>query len=120
MPPAAPLGHLSFRHLVAACFAERPSLRSVMARAAFEALADRYPWIRSNHPQLQSLEGMTILPAPAGDGSVWQRDLVETLLEHFLSSSPMALAATDQLSLSPPEVFRPQPQAPSLNCAWLR
>ncbi|MFP3403831.1 DUF6543 domain-containing protein [Pseudomonas sp. SIMBA_065] len=112
MPPAAPLGHLSFRHLVAACFAERPSLRSVMARAAFEALADRYPWIRSNHPQLQSLEGMTILPAPAGDGSVGQRDLVETLLEHFLSSSPMALAATDQLSLSPPEVFRPQPQAP--------
>ncbi|MGE8388461.1 MAG: hypothetical protein ACN6O4_10570 [Pseudomonas sp.] len=105
----------SYRQRVASHFAERPSLRSVMARAAFEALVDRYPWIRSNHPGLRSLEGMAIVHAPTDDGAARQSDLIHTLLTHFLGSTPLSLAPTDQFSLKPPAVFRPQPQAPTID-----
>lgn len=105
----------AFKQQVAAHFADRPGLRSVMARAAFEALADRYPWIRSNHPTLHSLEGMAILHAPQGPDAAQQSDLLDTLLAHFLSGRSMALAATDQLSLQPPAVFRAQAQNPTID-----
>lgn len=105
----------AFKQQVAAHFADRPDLRSVMARAAFEALADRYPWIRSNHPTLHSLEGMAILHAPQGPDAAQQSDLLDTLLAHFLSGRSMALAATDQLSLQPPAVFRAQAQNPTID-----
>lgn len=105
----------SYRQRVATHFAERPSLRSVMAHAAFEVLVDRYPWIRSNHPGLRSLEGMAIVHAPTDEGAARQSDLIDTLLTHFLGSTPLSLAPTDQFSLKPPAVFRPQPQAPTID-----
>ncbi|WP_258909779.1 DUF6543 domain-containing protein [Pseudomonas putida] len=115
MPDSFPTPPNSFSQRVAAHFADRPSLRSVTARAAFEALADRYPWIRTNHPGLQSLEGMSIVHAPTGDGAVRQSDLLDTLLTHFLDGSNLSLAASDQFSLAPPAIFRPQPQAPTID-----
>ena len=115
MPQSLPSPSVSFKHLVATQFASRPGLREVVASAGFDALAARYPWTRKNHPQLQSLTGFSILhdldegpPTPPGN-------LVDTLLEHFLSGQPMALKPTDQLSLNPPAIFRPQHVAPAID-----
>ncbi|WP_248917752.1 DUF6543 domain-containing protein [Pseudomonas entomophila] len=37
------------------------------------------------------------------------------MLEHFLNGQPMALKPTDQLSLNPPAIFRPQEAAPAID-----
>ncbi|WDY58450.1 hypothetical protein [Pseudomonas sp. PSKL.D1] len=109
----APTPHYSsFRQLVAAQFAGRPSLRDVIASVGFEVLAARYPWTRQNYPHLTSIAGFSILHATEEGHSGQQSDLVETLLEHFLTGSSIALADSDQLSLAPPVIFRPQEQAP--------
>lgn len=106
---------LSFRQLVAKQFANRPRLREVIAAAAFDALAARYPWTRKNHPQLQSLEGFSILPGPGETPPALPTNLIDTLLEHFLTGRPMGLKPTDQLSLAPPAIFRPQEAAPTID-----
>ena len=115
MPPSPTTQPLSFRQLVAKQFANRPRLRDVIAAAAFNALAARYPWTRKNHPQLQSLEGFSILPGPGETPPVQPANLIDTLLEHFLTGQPMALKPTDQLSLAPPVIFRPQEAAPTID-----
>ncbi|WP_256582555.1 MULTISPECIES: DUF6543 domain-containing protein [unclassified Pseudomonas] len=96
-------------------FANRPSLREVTAAAGFDALAARYPWTRKNHPQLQSLEGFSILPGPDEEQPTQPGNLVDTLLEHFLNGQPMALKPTDQFSLNPPAIFHPQDDAPTIH-----
>lgn len=96
-------------------FANRPSLREVIAAAGFDALVARYPWTRKNHPQLQSLEGFSILPGPDEEQPAQPGNLVDTLLEHFLNGQPMALKPTDQFSLNPPAIFRPQDDAPTID-----
>ncbi|WP_043198292.1 DUF6543 domain-containing protein [Pseudomonas putida] len=105
----------SFRQRVAMQFANRPSLREVVAAAGFDALAARYPWTRNNHPQLRSLKGFSILPGPDEEPPTQPGNLVDTLLEHFLTGQPMALKPTDQLSLDPPAIFRPQAAAPTID-----
>nr|EPB93681.1 hypothetical protein L321_22962 [Pseudomonas plecoglossicida NB2011] len=101
--------------MVAARFADRPRLRSVLARVAFEAIVERYPWTRENHPLLQSAQGLTILHAAVGNQPAQQSGLVDTLLAHFLNGRDMALTPSDQLSLTPPQVFRPQDHNPAID-----
>ncbi|MFV3287447.1 hypothetical protein ACNFBR_01780 [Pseudomonas sp. NY11955] len=115
MPQSPPPTSLSFKQLVATQFANRPSLREVVATAGFDALAARYPWTRKNHPQLQSIEGLRVLHDQDEAPSTQPDSLVDTLLEHFLSGQPMALKPTDQLSLNPPAIFRPQPVTPTID-----
>ncbi|WP_455887897.1 hypothetical protein [Pseudomonas rustica] len=115
MPKSATTPPLSFRQLVATQFAKRPSLREVVATAGFDALTARYPWTRQNHPQLQSIKGFVILPGADDEQPAQPGSLVDTLLEHFLNGQPMALKPTDQLSLNPPAIFRPQNVAPTID-----
>ncbi|MCE0871843.1 MULTISPECIES: hypothetical protein [Pseudomonas] len=115
MPQSLPSPSVSFKHLVATQFASRPGLREVVASAGFDALAARYPWTRKNHPQLQSLTGFSILHDLDEGPLTPPGNLVDTLLEHFLSGQPMALKPTDQLSLNPPAIFRPQHVAPVID-----
>ncbi|MFF7061674.1 hypothetical protein [Pseudomonas sp. NPDC008258] len=115
MPQSPITASISFRQEVAKQFANRPRLRAVIATAAFDALAARYPWTRKNHPQLRSLEGFSILPGAQEDPQAQPGNLVDTLLEHFLTGLPMALKPTDQLSLAPPAIFRPQEAAPTID-----
>ncbi|QJQ13106.1 hypothetical protein A3L25_028195 [Pseudomonas putida] len=115
MPQSQTSPATSFRQRVAMQFANRPSLREVIAAAGFDALVARYPWTRKNHPQLQSLEGFSILPGPDEEQPAQPGNLVDTLLEHFLNGQPMALKPTDQFSLNPPAIFRPQDDAPTID-----
>lgn len=85
MPSSSPL---SFRQLVATQFANRPRLREVIARAGFEVIAARYPWTRSQHPQLQSIQGFSILRGVNGQPPTASGQLVDTLLTHFSMASP--------------------------------
>ena len=95
MPQSLPSPSVSFKHLVATQFASRPGLREVVASAGFDALAARYPWTRKNHPQLQSLTGFSILHDLDEGPLTPPGNLVDTLLEHFLSGQPMALKPTE-------------------------
>jgi hypothetical protein len=115
MPQSLPLAYLSFKQQVAQQFANRPSLREVVASAGYDALVARYPWTRENHPELRSIAGFSILHSLDEELPAQQSNLVDTLLEHFLSGQPMALEPTDQLSLNPPTVFRPQHVAPAID-----
>lgn len=99
---------LSYHDLVTSHFAKRPNLREVIAREGFTALLDRYPWIADQHPQLRSLEGFSIIPAPSSSTQAGQRDLVGTLLESFLSGTAFVLTASDALSIAPPKIFHAQ------------
>ncbi|MFG0408727.1 hypothetical protein [Pseudomonas sp. FYR_11] len=112
MPSSSPL---SFRQLVATQFANRPRLREVIARAGFEVIAARYPWTRSQHPHLQSIQGFSILRGVNGQPPTASGQLVDTLLTHFFTGQPMALQPTDQLSMDPPAVFRPQDSDPAID-----
>jgi len=98
----------TFRQRVADCFARRPKLREVLSHEGFEILLDHYPWIRSNHPQLASLDDFVILPSP--DGATPQRALLDVLLEHLLAGSRLQLTAADLPSIAPPRVFHAQEQ----------
>lgn len=100
MPLAAPTPIASVKRLVAARFANRPTLRQVIAHEGLETLARRYPWIRTSYPQLESLEGFSIIHAQAPGAGPGQSPLVDTLIAHLLSGNRMALAPTDQLSLA--------------------
>lgn len=101
----------TFRQRVASCFDKRPGLREVLSLQGFNALVDRYPYIRSNHPQLASLDDFHILQAPAGpDEPARQPLLLDALLEHFRTGKHLQLKASDALSISPPQVFLAQPQ----------
>ncbi|MDH0303905.1 MULTISPECIES: DUF6543 domain-containing protein [unclassified Pseudomonas] len=111
MPATSAVHPLSFRSLVSTRFRNRPTLRQVLAKAAFETLADHYPWIRVNHPQLHSLEAFTVIHAPDPQGNAQHTALLDDLLERFLTDRNMALAASDHLSVAPPQVFRPQPRS---------
>ena len=115
MPQSLPLAYLSFKQQVAQQFANRPSLREVVASAGYDALVARYPWTRENHPELRSIAGFSILHSLDEELPAQPSNLVDTLLEHFLSGQPMALEPTDQLSLNPPTVFRPQHVAPAID-----
>ena len=112
-PPTSPA--TSFRQRVAMQFAHRPSFREVVAAAGFDALAARYPWIRKNHPELQSVKNFSILPGQDEEPAAQPGNLVDTLLGHFLTGQPMALKPTDQFSLNPPAIFRPQNDAPTID-----
>ncbi|MCS4283720.1 hypothetical protein M2396_002013 [Pseudomonas sp. BIGb0278] len=112
MPLAAPTPIASIQRLVAARFANRPSLRQVIAHEGLETLARRYPWIRTSYPQLESLEGFSIIHAQAPGAGPGQSPLVDTLIAHLLSGKRMALAPTDQLSLATGQVFHPQQAGP--------
>ena len=92
----------SLRRLVASYFANRPSLRAVAAKEGFATLTDRYPWIRQNYLQLDSLEPFYILRAAA------PYPLVNALLECFSGTSRTILKPSDQLSVQPPVVFLAQ------------
>jgi hypothetical protein len=105
-PSATP--SLSFRQLVANHFADRPTLRDVIAHEGFIALLDRYPWISQQHPRLGSLEGFSILYAATPTTAARQSDLLDTLLDSFLSGKSLSLTNADHLSTAPPEVFRAQ------------
>lgn len=96
----------SLRQRVAARFDSRPSLRQVLAKAGLAALAARYPWV-AEHADLHSLESLSILHAPDSAGTRRQTALMDTLLEHLRTGRAMALAASDRISLAPPEVFSP-------------
>lgn len=98
----------TYRQLVATRFATRPTLRQLLAKEGFSVLADRYPWIVRNYPNLQGLDRFTVLHAEPSKPP--QQPLVQLLLEHYLSGQPKALSAEDQLSLAPPEPFYPQEQ----------
>lgn len=98
----------TFKQKVAACFAERPRLRDVLSHEGFTVLVDHYPWIRSNHPQLTSLDDFVILPSL--DGVTPQRALLDVLLEHLLAGSRLQLTAADLPSIAPPRVFHAQEQ----------
>lgn len=101
----------TFRQQVASCFGKRPGLREVLSLQGFNALVDRYPYIRSNHPQLASLDDFHILPAPAGqDEPARQPLLLDALLEHFRTGKHLQLNDSDALSISPPQVFLAQAQ----------
>lgn len=115
MSQSVPPPSLSFEHLVATQFANRPSLREVVAKAGFDALAARYPWTRQNHPKLHSIEDFVILPATNDEQPAEPEHLVDRLLEHFLNGQPLALKPTEQLSLNPPVIFRPKEQAPTID-----
>lgn len=115
MPQSPTSSATSFRQRVAMQFANRPSLREVIAAAGFDALVARYPWIRKNHPELQSIKNISILPGQDEVPAAQPGNLVDTLLEHFLTGHPMALKPTDQFSLNPPAIFRPQNDAPTID-----
>ncbi|MCX2887662.1 hypothetical protein OO258_05410 [Pseudomonas sp. DCB_BI] len=102
---------LTFKQSVAACFSNRPRLRDVLSKEAFEAFADRYPWLQRNHPHLTSLDPFVILHAPAStDDPARQSGLLDELLRHFLAKEPVQLGTADTLSISPPQVFQIQEQ----------
>ncbi|WP_460417256.1 hypothetical protein [Pseudomonas sp. microsymbiont 2] len=111
MPDASTTLPLSYKSLVSARFATRPSLRQVLAKAGFAKLADRYPWIRVNHPELASLEAFTLLQAADEQGTVRQTVLLDELLTHFLANRDLALSPSDHLSIAPPLVFQAQAQS---------
>ena len=115
MPASSAIPHHAFQRLVAARFADRPSLRGVIAKEGFTVLAGRYPWILQNYPQLQSIDDFTVLSATEPGNPARQRPLVDILLEHVLSGERLSLAPTDQLSLAPPRIFHPQEQGPGDN-----
>lgn len=115
MPQSPTTPSLSFRQWVATYFANRPSLREVVATIGFDALVARYPWTREQHPQLHSIKGFSILHDTDDEPSTQPDNLVDTLLEHFLSGRQMALKPTDRLSLNPPAIFRPKAQAPTID-----
>lgn len=99
----------TFKQRVAACFEDRPSLRDVLSHEGFQALADRYPWIRSNHSRITSLDAFVILHAASGTNQpVRQSILLDELLGCFITREPVQLRASDQLSISPPDVFHIQ------------
>lgn len=101
----------TFRQRVASCFGKRPGLREVLSLQGFNALVDRYPFIRSNHPQLASLDDFHILQAPAGqDEPARQPLLLDALLEHLRTGKHLQLKDSDALSISPPQVFLAQQQ----------
>lgn len=101
----------TFRQRVASCFGKRPGLREVLSLQGFNALVDRYPFIRSNHPQLASLDDFHILQAPAGpDDPARQPLLLDALLQHFRTGKHLQLNGSDALSISPPQVFLAQEQ----------
>ncbi|MFJ4052380.1 dermonecrotic toxin domain-containing protein [Pseudomonas sp. NPDC089743] len=100
--------NITYRQLVASRFAERPTLRRLLADEGFSVLADRYPWIVRNYPHLESLERFTVLRAEPSLPP--EQPLVPLLLEHYLSGRPMDLGAGDQLSIAPPQPFYPQEQ----------
>ncbi|MCE7762348.1 hypothetical protein GQL56_06780 [Pseudomonas putida] len=65
---------------------------------------------------MRSLEGVTVLHAVrAEDGSARESRLIDTLLDHFCSARPMALASDDLFSLAPQQIFRPQAQSPTID-----
>ncbi|BBH43919.1 hypothetical protein [Pseudomonas sp. KU43P] len=115
MSQSVPPPPISFKQLVATQFANRPTLREVVATAGFDALAARYPWIRQNYPHLHSIRDFVILPGPNDKRPAQPGNLVDRLLEHFLNGQPLALQPTDQLSLNPPVIFRPNEQAPTID-----
>ncbi|PYG97760.1 hypothetical protein CVV67_25215, partial [Arthrobacter stackebrandtii] len=98
----------TYRQLVASRFAKRPTLRQLLASEGFSVLADRYPWIVRNYPDLEGLERFTVLRAAPSEPPV--QPLVPLLLEHYLNGRPMDLGAADQLSIAPPQPFYPQEQ----------
>ncbi|WP_085621734.1 MULTISPECIES: hypothetical protein [unclassified Pseudomonas] len=101
----------TFRQRVASCFGKRPGLREVLSLQGFNALVDRYPFIRSNHPQLASLDDFHILQAPAGQGEPARQPLLlDALLEHLRTGKHLQLKGSDALSISPPQVFLAQEQ----------
>ncbi|MBC3494713.1 hypothetical protein HU764_023840 [Pseudomonas sp. SWRI100] len=106
MPASPPLQPTTFKQRVASQFAQRPTLREVVAKAGLTILANRYPWITRNHPQLQSLEPFTLIHSAGKQPA--QVSLVNTLLDHFLTGKGMALTRTDVLSIAPPLPFLPQ------------
>lgn len=106
MPASPPLQPTTFKQRVASQFAQRPTLREVVAKAGLTILANRYPWITRNHPQLQSLEPFTLIHGAGKQPA--QASLVNTLLDHFLTGKGMALTRTDVLSIAPPLPFLPQ------------
>lgn len=108
MPDLSTTPPLSFRQLVANHFADRPTLRKVIAHEGFAALLDRYPWITEQHPRLGSLEGFSILHAATPTTEARQSDLLDTLLDSFLSGKSLSLTSADHLSIAPPKVFRAQ------------
>ena len=97
----------TFRQRVSACFANRPGLRDVLSREGFQAFADRYPWIRSNHPEITSLDAFFILPTAPGTN---QRLLLDELLGYFITRAPVQLGTSDRLSINPPDIFYIQAQ----------
>lgn len=95
----------TFRQLVANHFADRPTLRQVIATEGFAVLLDRYPWIATHNPGLKSLETFTLL-----DGEVENNGLVDCLLHHLLTGERLSLESQGPLSIAPPKVFRAQEQ----------
>jgi hypothetical protein len=111
MPSITDIRPLTFKQMAAARFADRPTLRQVLAISAFEAIVQRYPWTRQNHPHLQSADALSVVRA-AGPGQPSTRNLVDTLLEHFVSGQKVTLVPSDYLSLAPPLIFRAQDHSP--------
>ncbi|MFK0313217.1 hypothetical protein ACIQUF_18550 [Pseudomonas sp. NPDC090233] len=110
MPPSLSTAASSFKQQVNAHFANRPTLRQVLAQEGLRTLTQRYPTIATHNPGLTSLEGFSIMEGVDEDGLVKTRSLVDVLLEHFLSGQPLALEASVQFSLAPPATFRAQEQ----------
>ncbi|MFK0034344.1 dermonecrotic toxin domain-containing protein [Pseudomonas monteilii] len=108
MPETFDTQTITFKQLVASRFAKRPTLRGVIGKVGFAVLADRYPWITRNHPQLNSLGAFTLMHGEGKEPG--QVALVDTLLEHFLTGGSLAFTDTDMLSIVPPAPFRPQEQ----------
>lgn len=95
----------TFRQLVADHFANRPTLRQVIATDGFAVLLDHYPWIATHNPSLESLEAFTLLGAEAANTG-----LVDRLLHHLLTGEPVSLQNHGPLSIAPPAIFRAQEQ----------
>ncbi|MFJ2984495.1 MULTISPECIES: dermonecrotic toxin domain-containing protein [unclassified Pseudomonas] len=95
----------TFRQLVANHFANRPTLRQVIATDGFAVLLDRYPWIATHSPSLKSLEAFTLLNAENANTG-----LVDRLLQHLVTGERLSLESLGPLSIAPPAVFRAQEQ----------
>ncbi|HDS1819968.1 TPA: hypothetical protein QEM96_004672 [Pseudomonas putida] len=95
----------TFRQLVANHFANRPTLRQVIATDGFAILLDRYPWIATHSPSLINLDAFTLLGAGAANTG-----LVDRLLQHLLTGERLSLESQGPLSIAPPAVFRAQEQ----------
>jgi len=100
--PDTPAFSATFAQRVAEQFADRPTLREVVAVEGMAILLRHYPVLATMYPQVASLSSFTLLRSADDSGVVSTEPLVDHLLEAYLRSDALNLNDGDQLGFSAP------------------